>query len=154
PDEVAEGQLPARRDGGQLEEGGEHAGSPGVQGFPSFPRSAWERRVATLCVATLTKARRGASRTVRSHAERGNEVRASPGAEGVRGFAAGAGQELVDEFAARGPAVLRRRGQRPLDDRPLPRLQERQVRRRPHVALDERRGRVLVRQLAAAQLHI
>jgi hypothetical protein len=40
----------------------------------SFPRSAWERKCATLCVASCPCAGRDAERPdVRSHAERGNE---------------------------------------------------------------------------------
>src|SRR5579871_7038545 len=40
----------------------------------SFPRGAWERRLATLRVASCPRAGRAAERPeVRSHAERGNE---------------------------------------------------------------------------------
>jgi len=42
--------------------------------FSSLPRSAWERKAATLCVASGYRAGRDAERPdVRSHAERGNE---------------------------------------------------------------------------------
>jgi hypothetical protein len=41
---------------------------------PSFPRSAWERKYATLRVAAGSLSGRDAERPdVRSHAERGNE---------------------------------------------------------------------------------
>jgi hypothetical protein len=48
--------------------------------FLSFPRSAWERAAATLCVAAIKRQsqhvspqRRRAAQAVRAHAERGHE---------------------------------------------------------------------------------